>query len=87
MKRHMAVAVILALCLGLFCGFSALSRRAQTQGEAPSAEQKITVLSPMGTPPSYQTEDFGPASWNSTSILKSGTKRPCPGVNSRCNSV
>jgi hypothetical protein len=60
MKRHMAVAVILALCLGLFCSFSALSSRAQTQGDASSAEQKIAVLRPMGTPPPIKLKTMAP---------------------------
>ncbi len=55
MNRHLAVAVILVLCLGLFCSFPALNSQAQT-----SAEQKITVLSPMGTPPPIKLKTMPP---------------------------
>ncbi len=47
MKWHTAVALITVLCAGLFCGFHSLSEEAQ----AAAAEEKITVLNPLGTPP------------------------------------
>jgi len=47
------IAVIAVLCIGLCCGFSALSNQANAQGKkaTPVAMPKITVLNPMGTPP------------------------------------
>lgn len=51
MKRHLMIAAIAALCIGLFCSIPALDQ-AQAQGrKAASAEAKITVFNPMGTPP------------------------------------
>jgi hypothetical protein len=53
MKWHMTVAVITVLCISLFCSFPALNNQAQAQSKktAVPAEQKITVLNPLGTPP------------------------------------
>ena len=51
MNRHFVVAAIAVLCLGLFCSYPDLNNQAQAQGKAAPVEQKITVLSPMGTPP------------------------------------
>jgi hypothetical protein len=51
MKWHMAVIVVLALCLCLFCSNPILNNQAHAQGKVAPAAQKITVLSPMGTPP------------------------------------
>jgi hypothetical protein len=48
MRSHIAVAVISVLCLSLFSGYSA------------PAEQKITVLSPMGTPPPIKLIPMAP---------------------------
>ena len=45
------IAVIAVLCVGLFCSFQSISNQVYAQGKAAPAEQKITVLSPMGTPP------------------------------------
>jgi len=51
MKRHLTIAAIAALCIGLFCGLPALTD-AQAQGKkAASTAEKITVINPMGTPP------------------------------------
>jgi hypothetical protein len=52
MKRHLILAVIAVLCIGLFCSFQALNQ-AQAQGKKTvvPAVAKITVLNPMGTPP------------------------------------
>jgi hypothetical protein len=52
MKRHLTVAVIAVLCIGLFCSFQVLNQ-AQAQGKkaAAPAAAKITVLSPLGTAP------------------------------------
>ena len=60
MNRHLAVAVVVVLCLGLFCSFSTLNNQAQAQGKAAPAEQKITVLSPMGTPPPIKLKTMPP---------------------------
>ncbi len=51
MKRHLMIAAIGALCVGLFCSLPAFNQ-AQAQGKrAVPAAEKITVLNPMGTPP------------------------------------
>jgi hypothetical protein len=60
MNRHLAVGVVVVLCLGLFCNFSTLNDQAQAQGKVASAEQKITVLSPMGTPPPIKLKTMPP---------------------------
>jgi len=51
MKWRMAVAVIVALFMGLFCSHPILNNQAQAQGKAAPAAYKITVLNPLGTPP------------------------------------
>jgi len=48
MKRHITVAVMALLCVGFFCSFSALNDQVQA---APAVE-KVTVLTPLGSPPS-----------------------------------
>ena len=59
MKRHLTVAVIAALCIGLFCSFPVLNQ-VQAQGKkAASTAEKITVLNPMGTPPPITVESHG----------------------------
>ncbi len=50
------VAVIAILCIGLFCGLQGISNQVNAQGKKAASstaavEQKITVLSPLGTPP------------------------------------
>jgi hypothetical protein len=51
MKRHLMIAAIAALCIGLLCSLPALNH-AQAQGKkAVPTAAKITVLNPMGTPP------------------------------------
>jgi len=60
MNRHLALAVIAVLCLGLFCSYPSLNNQAQAQGKAASAEAKITVLSPMGTPPPIKLKSMAP---------------------------
>jgi hypothetical protein len=59
MKWHRAV-VITVLCLGLFCSFSILNSQAMAQGKVAPAAQKITVLSPLGTPPPIQRKAQAP---------------------------
>jgi len=56
MKRHISTAVITVLCLGFFCSFPALNNQAQ----AAPAEEKITVLTPLGTPPSIKLKTMAP---------------------------
>ena len=56
MKRHIYMAVIAVLCLGLFCSFPSLNNQVHA---APSTE-KITVLNPMGTPPTIQLKPMAP---------------------------
>ncbi len=58
MKRHLCAFIITVLCLGLFCGLSAQNNLAQAQGK--SAQQKITVLSPVGKPPVVQLKSMAP---------------------------
>jgi hypothetical protein len=58
MNRHILVAVIAVLCLGLFCSFQTSNNPARAQGKA--IEQKITVLSPRGKPPAIQLKPMAP---------------------------
>ena len=53
MSRHFALAEIAALCLGLFFSYPSLNNQARAQGKSALAEPKITVLSPLGTPPLF----------------------------------
>lgn len=55
MKWHKSVVLIALLCLGLSCTFSALDGRA-----AAAAEEKITVLNPLGTPPPITLKQMAP---------------------------
>jgi hypothetical protein len=56
MKRHISAAVITLLCLCFFSSFPALNDRAQ----AAPTEEKITVLTPLGTPPSIKLKSMAP---------------------------
>lgn len=58
MKWHISVAVIAAMCLGLFCSLPTQNNQAQAQGKA--VVQKITVLSPMGKPPAIELKAMAP---------------------------
>ncbi len=68
MKGHLTVAVIVALCLGLFCSFPSMNNQAQAQAKAAPAKKaapvssagKITVLNPLGTPPPIKLKDMAP---------------------------
>jgi|WetSurMetagenome_2_1015567.scaffolds.fasta_scaffold455455_1 hypothetical protein len=66
MKWHMAVAAIMALCLGLFCSYPSMNNQAQAQAKAAPAASKaapggrITVLNPLGTPPPIKLKDMAP---------------------------
>ncbi len=60
------VAVIAILCLGLTCGLQVMNDQTFAQGKkaAPAikavAMPKITVLSPVGTPPAIQAKQMAP---------------------------
>ena len=56
MKRHMSAGLIAMLCLGLFCMYSA-NHQAQAQG---ASQEKITVLTPLGTPPPINLRPMAP---------------------------
>lgn len=56
MKRYINAAVMAVICLGFFCSFSALNSQAQ----AASSEEKITVLTPLGSPPSIKPKAMAP---------------------------
>jgi len=56
MKRHISAAIIAVLCLGFLCSLPALNNQALS---AP-AEEKITVLTPLGTPPSIKLKAMAP---------------------------
>ena len=56
MKRQVSAAVIALLCLAFLCSFQALNGRAQ----AAPAEEKITVLTPLGAPPSITLKTMSP---------------------------
>ena len=56
MKRHISAAIIAVLCLGFLCSLPALNNQALS---AP-AEEKITVLTPLGTPPSIKLKTMAP---------------------------
>ena len=58
MKWHICASLIVVLCLSLFCSFPAQNNQAQAQGKV--AAQKITVLSPMGKPPSIELKALAP---------------------------
>jgi hypothetical protein len=61
MKRHLTVAVIAALCVGLFCSFPALNQaQAQAKKAAASNEPKITVLNPLGVAPAIKLKPMAP---------------------------
>ena len=51
----MSAGFITLLCLGLFCSYPALNGQAQAQ-----VEQKITVLTPLGTPPPIELKSMAP---------------------------
>jgi len=51
MKKILSAALIAALCLGLFLSI---------QVQAASAEEKITVLTPLGNPPNIKLKKMAP---------------------------
>jgi hypothetical protein len=56
MKRHMSAGLIALLCLGVFCIYTA-NHQAQAQGVS---QDKITVLTPLGTPPPIKLRPMAP---------------------------
>jgi hypothetical protein len=60
MKWPIAVAVIAVLCLSLFCSLPDQNNQAQAQAKKAPAQQKITVLSPIGQPPEIQLKPMAP---------------------------
>ena len=58
MKCRLAIAVLTVLCVGLFCSLPALNQ-AQAQAKRAPVE-RMTVLSPMGTPPPIQRKSQAP---------------------------
>jgi len=56
MKRYITAAVMVLLYMGVFCSFSAFNGQAQ----AASSEEKITVLTPLGSPPSIKPKAMAP---------------------------
>jgi hypothetical protein len=60
MKRHQAVALIVTLCLCLFCSYHYLDIQAQAQETAIATNQKFTVLNPLGTPPPIKLKQMAP---------------------------
>ncbi len=56
MNRHMSAGLVALLCLGLFCSYTA-NHQAQAQGKS---QEKITVLTPLGTPPPIKLRPMAP---------------------------
>ncbi len=59
MKWHTCALLIAVLCISLFYSLPTQSNQAQAQGKA-AVEQKITVLSPRGTPPPIILKSLAP---------------------------
>ena len=55
MKRHITVAGIVLLCLVFLCACA----QVEDKGRVP-AEEEITVLTPLGSPPSIQPKAMAP---------------------------
>ena len=65
MKRYMTAAIMALLCLGLFCACSDVEDKGRVpvlkeQTQAALAEEKITVLTPLGNPPSIKLKSMAP---------------------------
>ena len=56
MKWYISAGLITLLCLGLICSFSGVNNRVQ----AASADEMITVLNPLGTPPPITLKPMAP---------------------------
>jgi len=53
MKKNLTAVLAIVLCLGFFYGFPALTGEVQ-------AKEKITVLTPLGSPPSIKLKSMAP---------------------------
>ena len=65
MKRHISAVVMALLCLGFFFACSDMEDKDRVpvpndQTQAAPAEEKITVLNPLGTPPPLQLKPMAP---------------------------
>ena len=60
MKQHRTVVAAVMLFVGLSCGYLIPGNQAYAQGKAVPAEQKITVLSPLGTPAAVKLKPMAP---------------------------
>ncbi len=56
MKKHLNAAVVAVLCLGLFFGLQVMN----SQAKAATGGEKITVLTPLGSPPSIKLKTMAP---------------------------
>jgi hypothetical protein len=56
MKRHMSAGTVALMCVGLFCSYT-VNHQAQAQG---ASQEKITVLTPLGTPPPIKLRPMAP---------------------------
>ena len=57
MKWYKSAAVIAALCIGLFFGYSSVNNQAIAQNRT---TERITVLNPLGTPPPIKLKTMAP---------------------------
>ena len=57
MKLYKSAAVIAALCIGLFFGYSTVNNQAVAQNNTAG---KITVLNPLGNPPPIKLKNMAP---------------------------
>jgi hypothetical protein len=60
MKLHISIAVIMALCLSLFCSFQVDQAHAQAKKAPAKTVEKITVLNPLGVAPSIKLKPMAP---------------------------
>lgn len=56
MKKHLNAAVVAALCLGIVFSAQAIGSQAQ----AAPCDEKMTVLTPLGSPPSIKLKTMAP---------------------------
>jgi len=57
MKWYKSAAIIAALCIGLFFGYSSVNNQAIAQNRT---AERITVLNPLGTPPPINLKTMAP---------------------------
>ena len=65
MKRHITIAGMVFICLGLLCACSDVEDKgrvpvSEEQAQAAPVEEEITVLTPLGSPPSIQLKTMAP---------------------------